>query len=255
MPTIDAPLTREEMSAFLLYNNDRFKELTDIVVKKLDATIESQNTLASIIKEVSRKTDIQNVYNIKSDVIEFKSSFSINQQELWTEKVQGEIAAFCLENGKDRDTIYGLLYGQMGAEGINLPELLSLYAKESPNATILSMVAASDNLRARFVDVLDKTIVRNKTEIKAEEPMFLKSRERVATPPEVKTLVSKIIGKDKPNGFDYCKVFSMLDIDVDEYMKEFREKHGFKTCGTAYAISVNPDLMTKLRNIAAKKRG
>ena len=44
-----------------------------------------------------------------------------------------------------------------------------------------------------------KTIVRNKTEIKTEEPMLLKSRERVATPPEVKTLVSKIIGKDKHN--------------------------------------------------------
>lgn len=287
MTDLNTPLSREEMATYLAFMDDSFqtntdnmrnlcdtqsKVLNDAINKMsmgynntltelseiLNVLVKGQKDLLSAINTLNNtactkfgfinKTDIKNKVNTL-----FCSSWNEHKQSLWIKKVRGEIANLCLEENRIEGVVYKDIYSSMKQEGYDVDDLLREYKSVNSKADIVSMIAASDDLRDIFSNCITKCTNKtgSKKDIDISTSKYTNKKNCPSEmskhiPDNVKKIVARLAPDGNPNVGTYRKAYSLLGIDKKAFIKETEEKIGLKHIVLGYAIGINPSMVIKL---------
>ena len=290
---ITRPLDREEMANYMTYLNDsnasntqamitfikeyidhKDKEynaflegIIDVLSKKLVAltniieasnkkTAKIQEEFLSTITTILKENKSENII-IKRNPL-FHNTMSASDQELWIEKVCGEIAKICLEEHLNKDVVYNDIYAALTNKGYNLETLLKEYKQINPNANLLTMIAASGELCSKFSNEINKRIHKEivstlkntnvttiKPTVKSDKKLSYSSEVK-RCPDNVRNIIKRLSNGKNPAPRTYKKAYDLIGIDTDAIVKTTAKRLNVSDVSVAYAIGTNPILVSQL---------
>ena len=260
---MNEPLNREELSAFytaLHYENkEMFEKCAAGIVKQQEQinslaymTRESNAALMSAVNKIELLLSSLTTAKLEAKVNPlFHSSLSSAQQLLWIDSIKGKIADICLDSSaRNIGPVYKWVYAKMREENYDLGALLKEYRSQfnNPDATTLTMIASSGELRQCFLNCLNKYYYRKEQ----RKGTGRNSRTVMICPDKVTAIVKRMTGGKKPYGRNYHKAFELAGIDKQTTIENAKKKYGLSRCSLGYAISKDPALMRKLNSAVNK---
>ena len=283
---VKTPLSNEEIATFMMLkgfgaDNDKFYEAQKCqiettekmlsvvrgsaseITKKLDLLLEAIGALTAsqneLIKSLSAVNNVQSVPVVAKKVNPlFYSTMKPADQNLWVDKVKGEIAKMCLEKGNNRPMLYKSLYNDMKASGYDIDALLKEYKADNPSATQLNMMAASDALRECFekkINVRVHNAMISEYKNKAvEKPHVTKGRKYKALrgysyPQEIMEIAGRFNGGEPMSKYDYARAYRLLGVNTKDLVKSVEKKYGIKRVTIPFAISTDKKLVEKFKAV------
>lgn len=283
---VKTPLSNEEIATFMMLkgfgaDNDKFYEAQKCqvettekmlsvirssasdITKKLDFLLEAIGALTAsqneLVKSLSAINNVQSVPVVtkKANPL-FYSTMKPADQNLWVDKVKGEIAKMCLEKGNNRPMLYKSLYNDMKASGYDIDALLKEYKADNPSANQLNMMAASDALRECFEKKINVRVnnamindYKNKT---AEKTSVVKGEKYQALhaysyPQEIMDIARRFNGGKPMSKYDYARAYKLLGVSTKDLVKSVEKKYGVKNVTIPFAISTDKKLVEKFKAV------
>lgn len=263
-----SPLTNEELDTFrAMIGIQRNDATVQIITKFTEALSQIVQQNSDMIKDFRlfqlEQTDkISALLSAKSEPQTnpiFYCSMNAADQQLWREKVTGQIAQICLDDHYNKGSVYRKIYDGMKRNGYDVGVLLKEYCRDNNcNISILDMCAKSDVLRLSLQNQIN-VIFHNKIVDNVKEKYSKKKKVDYAStrrvPKEVREIIDKMSRSGVANGRTFNNAENMMaksGFDINKLEKRVAKKYKIKNCNKWFAVSQSAEAIEVLNNVVNK---
>jgi len=260
----DAPITREELSLFLMQTAQLLNRHISWVEerdRKRDASINNMVDAIKMLAANRTESPAAQVNPLRQSMIErikaAPADIAVDQYK-WLQYIWANVRKVSERTGWTTTMVFRKVYAMMSSEGICTAEKYKAYRSKTGRSKI-NMCAEDADLRKSFHRELLKLIKMHFPEIyggSAPDPESTRclSRNMVAVPAEVKDLVTEYSNANHISYRSgqiavYRELEKRLGVKLKTLTENYAKAKGYATCSNGYYISQSPETMDILRKI------
>ncbi len=265
----DMPITREELSLFLMETTRLLHQHIDWIEKRDKERDASINNMVDVIKMLASNRTEPSTTQIPKlsalDRIKLGSEEDKIDQRKWLQDVWANVRKVAERTGWSTTNVFKKVYAIMDENGADTLGKYKVYHSKTGKSKI-NMCAENAFLRNDFKKSLLKLIKDIFPEIYGEKPTsktsatkkISPSRKMLMVPANVKELIKEYstannISYTKAQFEIYGKIEKAKKVKINNLAMAYAKSNGYSNCSIGYYVSINNEMMKLLKNIVRGK--